>query len=525
VKVELAGDVDDSIEVDHRMLEVIGIAGLTTETLMERYLPAALPPTLAPDDYAHLRSELDLARRVLAAAVAAKKAGVNILLYGPTGTGKSELARLLARAIGAPLFVAGREDDEGESPDADTRLRSLMLGHRMVGPGRALLLFDEMEDLFESSALGRMFGVARDEGRMSKQWFNGLLETNPVPTIWISNCVHGVDPAFVRRFALVIEVGAHGASQRRRAWVKHLGGDTVLPASDIELLAQRFAVSPGQIGTAVTTVRLASGGAVDRPTLEAVLGPTEKVLSGVRAGAPPFEPSRYFPDVLNTALVDLEDVAARLTRTRPGTGISLCLYGPPGTGKSAYVRYLAHRMDRPLVARRVSDLMSKWVGETEKNIAEAFEESRKDNAVLLFDEADSFLQDRRNAFASWEVSRVNELLQQMEGFTGVFACTTNLFANLDQASLRRFMFKIPFHFLRSDQAMLMFRRTLADLAGEGADDAVAELARMTNLTPGDFAAVARRLNALGEPCTPRRLLAELWTEVRAKEGATTPIGF
>jgi transitional endoplasmic reticulum ATPase len=523
------GDVDDWLEVDARLLESIGLEGLTSEKLMDRYIPMARPPTLAVADYAHLAAEVDLARRVLAGAVAERKVGVNLLLHGPTGTGKSELACLLSSVVGTPLYLAGREGDEGESPDAEARLRSLLLGNRILGAGRALMVFDELEDLFESNAVGRLFGGGADERTMSKLWFNAMLESNAVPTIWISNDVSGMDPAFVRRFSLVMEVGALTASQRRRAWAKHLGGESALPANDVERLSQEYKVSPAQIGTAVATARLASGGAVDRATLEAVLAPTEKVLHGARAKEPTFDAGRYFPEVLNTAPVDLEDVATRLVGLKAGSGVSLCLYGPPGTGKSEYVRYLAHRMDRRLVFKRVSDLMSMWVGGTEQQIAAAFEEARKENAVLLFDEADSFLQDRRTAQRSWEVTMVNELLQQMESFTGIFACTTNLFQNLDQASLRRFTFKIPFAFLRPAQAELMFRRTLAELGGELRENAdvavVATLLGITNLTPGDFAAVARRMKTLGEVPTARRLLDEVRVEVRVKEGAKARMGF
>jgi SpoVK/Ycf46/Vps4 family AAA+-type ATPase len=231
--------------------------------------------------------------------------------------------------------------------------------------------------------------------------------------------------------------------------------------------------------------------------------------------------------VVNTP-VDLEALVNRLSTWTPGEGpgLSLCLYGPPGTGKSEYVRYLAHRMGRPLLLRRCSDLLSCWLGESERNIAEAFEEAHAERAVLLFDEADGFLQDRRTATRSWEVTLTNELLQQLEAFPGVVACTTNLFRNLDQAALRRFTFKVPFGFLRPEQAATLFAAALVELEGTGtADDAGPALARMATLTPGDFAAVVRRLRALRERPSALRLLAELDSEVRVKELAPGRIGF
>jgi hypothetical protein len=158
---------------------------------------------------------------------------------------------------------------------------------------------------------------------------------------------------------------------------------------------------------------------------------------------------------------DLAKVAAGLSAARSGR---LCLYGPPGTGKSAYGRCLAEQLGIPLQITRSSDLMSMWVGGTEKNIARAFRQAEQDEALLLIDEVDSFLQDRRGAQRGWEVSLVNEMLTQMESFPGVFIASTNLMAGLDQAALRRFDLKVKFDFLRPEQAWELLRRQCEKLS-------------------------------------------------------------
>ena len=532
VAVSESGDLDDRLEADKRLESLLFAPSLDATMFVDRFLPTAPPPTLAADDFAHLAGELAMARKLLGAALDARTPGMNLLLHGPTGTGKSELARLLGRELGVPLLVAGREDSSGESPAARERLTSLLLGNRLMCNSRGLLVFDELEDLFDDNPFARIFGGNTDEGpdrrTMSKQWFNLLLETNPVPTIWISNRVHGIDPAFLRRFAFVIEVGDFTAGQRRRAWVKHLGGENVLPAGDVDTLAQRFELSPAHIGAAVSAARLASGGAFDRDMLETILKPAERVLHGRKAPPPVFHAARYLPELVNTS-ADLTDVERRLQAWRPGDGqgVSLCLYGPPGIGKSEFVRYLAHRSDRMLCVRRASDILDKYVGGTEHRIAAAFDEARRDEAFLLFDECDSFLRDRRGAARSWEVTAVNEFLQQLEVFPGVVACTTNLFDSLDQASLRRFVFKIPFLFLRPEQAQLAFRRALADLGGTGEVPSAVEsaLAHIANLSPGDFAAVRRHLTYPGRSPTAENLLVAIQAEVRVKESTAGRIGF
>ena len=161
--------------------------------------------------------------------------------------------------------------------------------------------------------------------------------------------------------------------------------------------------------------------------------------------------------------------------------------------------------------------MSKYVGETEQNMAAMFEEAEAENAVLLLDEADSFLQDRRGAQRSYEVTEVNEMLQGMERFNGIFICTTNLLDRIDQAALRRFTFKIKFKPLTPEQRESMFvTEALMGDAGLLSSELKVRLARLEVLCPGDFAAVKRQIDILGEGFTVDDFLTQLEAEHRIK---------
>jgi SpoVK/Ycf46/Vps4 family AAA+-type ATPase len=221
---------------------------------------------------------------------------------------------------------------------------------------------------------------------------------------------------------------------------------------------------------------------------------------------------------LVNADTDLPALAERLAAPNAPRAVSLLLSGPPGTGKSAFARYLARRMGLPLVHKRASDLFDKYVGSTERAIAAAFAEARDIGAFLVFDEADSLLLDRAGAVRSWEVTQVNEMLGWMENHPLPFACTTNLADRLDTASLRRFLVKARFDWLRPDQARHAFTQHFGCAAPPGLDD-------LRTLTPADFALVRRRAALAGAEGASDTLLRLLQTESEGRRGERGPIGF
>jgi SpoVK/Ycf46/Vps4 family AAA+-type ATPase len=161
-------------------------------------------------------------------------------------------------------------------------------------------------------------------------------------------------------------------------------------------------------------------------------------------------------------------------------------------------------------------------------MAAMFREAEAEKAVLLLDEADSFLQDRRGAQRTYEVTEVNEMLQGMERFAGIFVCTTNLMDRIDQAALRRFAFKIRFKPLTAAQREKMFVTEALDGDSAALTPQVhARLARLDQLCPGDFAAVKRQVDILAAELSPEEFLEQLEAEHRIKPEVreTRNIGF
>ncbi len=273
-------------------------------------------------------------------------------------------------------------------------------------------------------------------------------------------------------------------------------------------------VAPAVLANAVDAAGLAGGGG------ETVRAAGESILRALGGGAMPPErlPAAYDP-ALAHADVDLAALAERLVRA-PGRGWSLLLAGPSGTGKSAYARYLAERLGVEVDERRGSDLMSPFVGGTEANIADAFRRAGETGALLLIDEADSFLFDRTSATRSWESGMVNEMLRWMEALVTPFVATTNLADTLDPATQRRFTLRATMRMLTPARAAALFERYFGEPLPTGTEP-------LDGLTPGDFGVVAARATLLSErvPATLLRWLtgeAEVRGQRRGKPGFHLP---
>ena len=491
-------------------------------TLLERWIPSAPASTLRLTDYPHRRREITLMRRILKAALRSRRSGVNILVYGPPGTGKSELMRALAVALDVPLYAVPTADEMGDPLSGDQRLRYYRLAQTVLSRrDQALLLFDEVEDVFPHP-IGIRFGNAT----LTKGWINAALEENALPTLWVCNGIDGLDPAYLRRFAQVIEVGIPPVAVRERL-VQTQTRDLPVSRAWQQRTARHPELSPALLRQAVNSVAMAD---YRRPetaevALDNLLNTTLKAMGKAPLPQPlASEVMRYRPECLNTDQ-DLHALEQGLRRDPRGR---ICCYGPPGTGKSAYGIHLARALQRPLLIKRASDLLNLYVGETEKNLAGMFREAETEGAVLLLDEADSFLRDRREARNTWEVTQVNELLVQMENFDGVFIVSTNLFESLDAAALRRFDLKIRFDYLRPEQTWTLFRETLRQTSGRLTQPTVwqARLSTLEQLTPGDFAAVVRRQRLATGRLSPQGLFDALSAEVQTSSRITRrSIGF
>ena len=427
------------------------------------------------------------------------KRGTHILLYGPPGTGKTTFAYGLAEAVRVPSYSVV----QGDENTTRKRRAAILACLNMTNTGEgSIAVVDEADNLLNTRTSWFMRGETQDKG-----WLNRLLEEPEVRMIWITNRIEDIDESVLRRFAFSLHFKPFNKRQRIQLWeniIRKNRTKRFVDKSDIKALASKFEVSAGAIDLAVNKAIETNPNSKPefRQALELALDAHQTLLN---SGNKPMVTQRVENNYtleglnieceLNLVIKQLEDFDHYVCNRRDSNTIkmNLLFYGPPGTGKSEFARYIAEHLDREIVCKKASDLMSKWVGGSEKNLKNAFQEAQDNEAIFIIDEVDSMLFSRDRAQHSWEISFTNEFLTQMEGFSGILICTTNRMMDLDAASIRRFNHKIGFNYLTAQGNLIFYKKLLAPLVSTSLSEKIKlELKGIEGLAPGDFKIVRDR---------------------------------
>lgn len=466
---------------------------------------------LTLDNFEYLNPKLSQAATFLASALDEEKKGINILLYGSPGTGKTELSKAIASHVGANLFESPVVE-RSEHMTNDRRVSLMRCLAMLKKKKNSVMLVDEAQDIFQNFDIFNF-----QQSNPNKGFINKLLETNECPVIWITNSIDQMDPAYLRRFAMCLEVEV--PPQKIRVNIINEKTCNKLSEKLVKSLSERTDIAPAVIEQSANFAKEVSakqGSDMEKVFVEH-LNSTLSMMN-----KPVFVQDKYsfitdlYDPSLSTADADLLEMVDGI---REAEAARLCLYGVPGTGKTAWAQHLGKCLNRPVLVKRCSDLLDCYLGNSEKHIAAAFAEAERNNAILVLDEADSFLQKRSGAHYSWEVTQVNEMLTQIEHFDGIFVATTNNLDQMDEACLRRFDIKVKFDYLKADKAEKLFVNYCEKLCPDKtiSEDLKNQVRKMTYLAPGDFATVANQ-SRFRRIDTPEVLLQRLENECEVKLG-------
>ncbi len=515
-------DFGDIFKLEEAYTKALLMPCASANELFTHFLNLAKPTTLSLHDFDYLGDKAELCSQLLSSAVASKTKGVNLLIYGAPGTGKTEFVRALAAHTQQPLYEVTTLHESDDKPcTSSQRLASLTLSHLALREAtQGVLLFDEVEDVFPhqtESFFGMMTGKSRHD--VSKAWMNQTLENNPVPTVWVSNAIGQMDEAYLRRFSLHIAFKHPPTSVRKR-----LAAQAFAPLGVSEPFINHIAaleqLAPAHLASAAKLAQLiAPGGAAAteallRTQLNAARTAMQLPLHSQQRSSPVAYDPRFVRLQGNATAVDM---LAALQRKGDTARAALCFWGQPGTGKTELAHHIAAVLGRELVVKTASDLLSMWLGEAEKNVAAMFNDAadRHSEVVLLLDEADSLLRDRAKASARYEGSITNEFLKQMEHYPGIFICTTNLFADLDPAVLRRFQFRLEFLALTAQQARELYVHSFEQSLS---DEGILALAKAPDLVPADFANVKRQMQFMDSTYLEATVITQLAAEAKTRKG-------
>lgn len=458
---------------------------------------------------ADIQTSMDLKRILQMLAERAQKESLNLYFHGPRGVGKRLAAEALAVQINSRLLVVESEHMLALATDVAQTLKLVLREARF----RNALLYVENFDalLSEERAVSyKQFlkALNKDKGMLI------LAGENPPPAIAAGSMK-----------LYKVHFPAQNFIERRRCWEESLRRRGVaLDAQELDALAGGFRLTRGEIEAAIiSTVDIASlrAGATaqeaalemrpqasGKPSASDLFAAARAQLSHNLANfARKIEPKYNWNDIVlpPDQLAQLREICNQYKyqhvvygeweferKLSLGKGLNVLFSGHPGTGKTMAAEVIASELHLDLYRIDLSQVVSKYIGETEKNLNRIFREALASSSILFFDEADALfgrrteVKDSHDRYANIEVSY---LLQKMEEYDGIAILATNLRQNVDEAFLRRLQFIIEFPFPDEEYRRRIWGLVFPNEAPLASDVDFDLLARAVRLAGGNIKSI------------------------------------
>jgi hypothetical protein len=434
--------VDGALRIDERILHFLAGINLLDPRLRPLLTMRDAPALMAP-------AHTGLAGQLSGAWSAGGGVLPVIHLSGDDGPGQEDVGAAAAAGMGLRLLVLKQDDLPPSSADL-----------------AALLTLCEREARLLPAAL-----LVRCADAPPTPTLIAMAERATMPLL-----VSAREPLRLRRAVSSHDVNKPAAVEQKSLWLDALGEPGLRLNGSLDAIAAQFRLSASSIAAiaaSVTTDNIASG-SIDRRLWQACRVGGRRRLDDL---AERIAPAASWDDLVlpDAPLATLRQIAAHVRQRarvhdewgfaehglRSGIGVSALFCGESGTGKSLAAEVLAHELGLDLYRIDLSCVVSKYIGETEKNLRRVFDAAEDSGSILLFDEADALfgkrseVKDSHDRYANIEISY---LLQRMEAYRGLAVLTTNMKRSLDRAFQRRLRFIITFPFPDSDHREEIWRR-------------------------------------------------------------------
>ena len=532
------GLIDRDIDISYHIQEFLN--GFSSNSLSSEFFLPCPAGKLPLKEYEHIADEIEIIKPLILSH--SEGESVNILIYGPPGTGKTELCKSLAKELGYKLYQI-KQKHSSKGGGTNFRFTALNACLNSVNKAESIILIDEADEMLNGSGGNFLFSRNVEKGIV-----NDLMESTGAVCIWVTNLALYIDSSTRRRFDYSLEIPDLNSARREKIWnklVRKYKLGRIVTKKHIRELASEYEMNTGSIDIVLKNFRRISSELPENKanihTLKSFISAHMKIMTFQERpdSKRKKRENSYCLEALNCiSRPGLEDNLKVIKNfysalyqkeiSMPVTNINILLYGPPGTGKSELVRYMADYVDCPLIEKNASDLLDKYVGGTEQNIMQAFKEAENKKGILLIDEADGLIGERKGLKNQWEITQVNEFLKQLEMFRGICICTTNFKENMDAASIRRFTMKMELGYLTPDGIEKLYKTMLAGLVQSKVNSKhIQKIKQLEYLTPGDFKVVLQKFFLYPEDVISHEMLIDaLCGEVNAKNQiSANKIGF
>lgn len=499
-------------DLEEDIKALISVPELDPATFVEGVLGKPTSADLEIADFAANKDDIEMICQIISNALKNGEEGINILLFGPPGSGKTAMAASIAKHLDLSMFAVGEDEDQNLSHEENKtssrhRLNKLFQAHSFLkGNTKAILFFDELEDLLIKGT-----DSSKKSDTESKIVVNRLLETNPVVTIWAGNDPDKFPESFRQRFSYVVYVGYQPMMTRKKVWEKRLEmKNMVLPPQDVVYLARHYSAPPRMIANAIKMASLTDNTVEN---IENFLKSSSKITNGdseaIRATNSISE--KFDPELMNyDGAKDNRLKAISGPSPRP---YSLLLRGKPGTGVKSLARYLAEGAIMNTAEHDMRSLIEpNPMAPPEAKIRYAFQAANDSKELLVISNIDALAIDAKSSSANWNESGLAEVFMECAyNHRGpMIASCYNTDIEIPGFVTAVFSHDIELKSLSEEQSGLAYKTYFGK---EYSGDSLPK-----NLVPADFSKVAKVLKRGLNGSTPEpEIIAMLKSQVNNRQ--------